>query len=429
VKHLFGFLVASVGCLMLPIAAAAQDDAALARTGLFTRDRNITVSDRPRPEYTALPIPIGGFLLTPTIGASVEYNDNIYAAPTGAASDEIFRVQPGVVLTSNWGRHLLSMFARATANEYVDHSTESTTTWATGANGRLDIEHDWGVALGASYERDTEPRTSSGSPATAKTPVQYDLGDLNAETTKAFDRLRLTARVDLQTYSYENVYSDQNAIIYQLDRDNLVETGALKAEYAVQPGFSLFTTIAYNARGFDHRLSTEPTRNSQGYEADVGTSLDLTHLLRGEIYLGYLDQNYTSSAYKNLGGLSLRGTLYYLPTQLTTVSLSGSRSVINSDIIGQGGYLSSNYVVQVDHELFRNIILTASVAIGNDYYEGVDRVDDRLIGSAGATYLLTRTLAFNATYSHYNQLSTGVAHGTNFNVDSLLAALRYQIGG
>jgi len=411
------------------MTAAAQDDAALARTGLFTRDRSVTVRDRPRPEYTAVPIPVGGFFLTPTIGASVEYNDNIYAAATGAASDEIFRVQPAVTLTSNWERNLLSIFARMSANEYVDHSTESTTTWATGANGRIDIQHDWGVALGASYEEDTEPRTSSGSPTDSKTPVQYYLGDINAETTKEFDRLRLTARADLQSYTYNNVYTDQNALIYELDRNELIETGAIKAEYAVQPGLSVFTTASYNARGFDNRLSTEPTRNSQGYEADVGASFDLTHLLRGEIYIGYLDQNYTSPAYKNVGGLSLRGNLYYFPTQLTTVTLSGSRTVVDSDVIGEGGYLSSNYVLQVDHELFRNIILTASASIGNDDYQGVDRVDNRLIGSFGATYLITRTWAFNLNYSHYNQVSAGVARGASFNVDSLLAALRYQIGG
>jgi hypothetical protein len=125
----------------------------------------------------------------------------------------------------------------------------------------------------------------------------------------------------------------------------------------------------------------------------------------------------------------LRGNLYYFPTQLTTVTLSGSRTVIDSDVIGEGGYLSSNYVLQVDHELFRNIILTASASIGNDDYQGVDRVDNRLIGSFGATYLITRTLALNLNYSHYNQLSSGLARGTSFNVDSLLAALRYQIGG
>jgi hypothetical protein len=428
-KQFAGVLLIVVAMLVLPPKAKAQDDAALARTGLFLRDRNVTVRDRSRPEYTGVPIPVGGFFLTPAIATSAEYNDNIYAAQTAPTSDEIFRVQPQITLTSNWERNLLSVFARASANEYVSHSSESTTTWATGINGRLDVQHDMGVALAASIEEDTEPRTSSGSPQAARTPVQFYLGDVSAETTKEFDRFRITARADLQNYSYKNVYSSQNALIYELDRDHFVETGALKLEYAIQPGLSVFTSTSYNARNFDNRLAIEPTRNSQGYEVDMGTSFDLTHVMRGEFSAGYLKQNYNSSDYKNISGLALHGAIYYLPTQLTTVSLSASRAVVDSDIIGEGGYLSSNYILQVDHELLRNLILTASATVGNDEYQGVNRVDNRLIGGFGATYLLTRTLAFNLGYSHLNQQSSGIARGTSFNVNSIVASLRYQFGG
>ena len=426
---ILGALALGVGSLLNPLSASAQDDTALPRTGLFARDRNITVRERPKPEYTALPIPVEGFLLTPTLTGSVEYNDNIYATETNPISDEIFRVQPSVVLSSNWNRNALSAFARASTNQYVSHSTETTTDYALGTTGRLDIQHDWGLAGGTSYEEDTEPRTSSGTPADVRNPIRYYYSDTDLETTKEFERYRFTARGDYQDYTFEDSLTPAGALVYQEDRDEVVYSGAFKAEYALIPETSVFASLVLNQRDFDHRLSIEPSRNSGGYEAAFGANFDLTHLLRGEIYVGYLEQDYTNHAFKNVSGLSLRGTLNYFPTQLTTVTLTGSRSAEDSDIIGAGAYLSSNYSLQVDHELLRNLILTGNLTIGNDDYQGYDRTDNRYIGSASATYLLTRTIGLNLKYSHYTQNSSGLERGPNFNINSVIASIVYQFGG
>jgi hypothetical protein len=409
--------------------AWAQDDAALARTGLFVRDRNVTVTERPKPEYRPLPIPVDGLLLTPTITGSMEYNDNIYAVNTGQTSDEIFHIQPGLVITSNWDRNAISAFARASANEYVNHTTESTTDWSTGANGRLDIQHDWGLAAGTTYQELTEPRSSSGSPTDITAPIRYYLSDNFIESTKEFDRFRFTVRGGFQDYSYINAYTPQGAVVYQEDRDEGVISGAFKAEYAVIPDTSIFADLVLNQRDFYNRLSIEPTRNSGGYEATVGANFDLTHLLRGEIYIGYLEQEYRSPDYKGVGGLSLRGTLYYFPTQLTTVTLTGGRTVQDSDILGAGPYLSSNYTLQLDHELLRNLVLTGNFTYGNDVYQGYDRTDDRYIFSAGGTYLLTRTIGLNLKYTHYVQDSYGTERGLDFVINSAVVSLTYQFGG
>ena len=90
--------------LALPAIAHAQDDTSLARTGLFARDRNVTVRQRPKPEYANSPIGYGAFLISPTITASVEGNDNIYATASNTTSDVIFRLQPSVIAQTNWSR-------------------------------------------------------------------------------------------------------------------------------------------------------------------------------------------------------------------------------------------------------------------------------------------------------------------------------------
>jgi len=359
----------------------------------------------------------------------MEYNNNIYAVNAGATADEIVHLQPSLVLASNWESDSISAFARANTNEYVNHATESTTDWSAGAVGRLDIQHDWGVALGDDYQELTEPRSSSGSPADIKSPVRYFINDSFVESTKAFDAFRFTVRGGFQDYSYINGYTPQGALVYQEDRDEGVITGAFKAEYAVITDASIFADLVLNQRDFYNRLSIEPTRNSGGYEATVGANFDLTHLLRGEVSIGYLEQDYRSTAYKGVGGVSFRGTLYYLPTPLLTVTLTGSRTVQDSDIIGAGPYLSSNYTLKLDHELLRNLILTSSFTYGNDTYQGYDRVDDRYIFSAGGAYLITRAIGLNLKYTHYVQNSIGAERGLDFVIDSLTLSLAYQFGG
>jgi len=62
---------------------------------------------------------------------------------------------------------------------------------------------------------------------------------------------------------------------------------------------------------------------------------------------------------------------------LTTVNLSASRSVQEPVDITASGYLSSNVGIRVDHELFRNILLSARAGYGQDLYKGASRTDNR----------------------------------------------------
>jgi len=331
-------LLSTVAALSSAARAAAQDDAALLRDGLFTRDRNVAVSERPKPEYQPLPVRAGVFIFDPIISAGVEYDDNIYAANTNTTSDEIVHVDPGVTVISDWARHQISAFARLDGNYDLNHSSESTTDYALGAAGRLDATHDLGFTAGATYERDTEPRTAEASPVESAHPVVYDYASGSVEGATQFNRLRLTARGSIDDYSYDNAETTTGAEIYEEDRDHTDAVGAFKAEYAYLPDFSILGRLIINKRGYRDALPGEIRRNSGGYEATVGANFDLSHLARGEVSIGYLQQDYDSRQFKIVGGFAARGKIEYFPTQLTTVTLSGSRSVQDSGIFDVGGF-------------------------------------------------------------------------------------------
>ena len=65
-------LVGLVLAAMLPATQAlAQDDGALLREGLFKRDRNVSVSERPKPEYNPITMHFGSFSVLPSITVPV----------------------------------------------------------------------------------------------------------------------------------------------------------------------------------------------------------------------------------------------------------------------------------------------------------------------------------------------------------------------
>ena len=426
VKSTIAILVFA-GALLPAVRAAAQDDAALLRDGLFTRDRNIAVTERPKPEYAPLTVHAGAFYFKPVLAAGLEYNDNIYATDTGKTADGIFHLQPGVNVVSNWSRNEVSAFARANSSFYFDHTGEDTTDYAVGAAGRLDVQHDLGFAGGASFERDTQPRTSEAAPSTSAHPVRYDLADAWIEGTKAFDRLRLTARGSIDDYTYDNAKTTTGLPLYEKDQDHTQTTGAFKAEYAYLPDTSFLASLVINNRDYRNELVGEASRNSNGYEATAGVNFDLTHLARGEIYVGYLEQDYSNHAhFTDVSGLAVRGKVQYFPTQLTTITLSGSRSVQDSGIFNVGGFLASTVAFQIDHELLRNLVLSGTVTYTNDDYGSYDRTDDINSEQVSLAYLMNRAVSLNLTYAHLDQDSSGANAGPKYDINRILASLAYR---
>jgi hypothetical protein len=423
-------LLAFVVAASLPAAQAmAQDDGALLREGLFARDRNVSVEQRPRPEYAPIALRAGSFYVLPSITGTIDGNDNIYATSSNETSDTIFRVNPAIAAKSNWNRHALSMFANLNSSFYSDHDQENTTDYLLGFDGRLDVRHDLGLAGGASYERDTEPRSQTATQTVVNgliaKPIRYDVGRAYVEGTYATNRYRFSGRVSVDDYTYDNAHTTGGAIVYQRDRDHTIVSEGARVEYALVPDTSFFALVTLNQRSFHNPALGEVLRDSTGYNLQVGANFDLTHLIRGEVAIGYLNQDYDSSVFHKSSGLSFNGKVQWFPTQLTTVTFTGSRSADDAGIPGVGGYTSTNIGAQIDHELLRNVILNAGAAYGYDDYNGYDRSDKRTNVYAGAKYLVNRAVTLNLTFNHYNQDSSGLHKAASYDVNRLYGSLSY----
>src|SRR6202012_4164459 len=115
-----------------------------------TTQQDIGVMDRPRPEYDAKGIPLGGFRLFPTLGVTANYDDNVFRQPDGQ-SDWYFEETPELRLESQWGRHFFEVYAGADNYDYSKNSRLNLTDWTAGLDGRYDLSRAANIAIAGYY--------------------------------------------------------------------------------------------------------------------------------------------------------------------------------------------------------------------------------------------------------------------------------------
>jgi len=410
--------IAACIALTAPQIAQAQD-----LGSQFKRDKNVSVRQRPRPDYEATGQKAGGFTVYPRVTVDLEHNDNIYAVAAGKIDDNIWRVKPEVAVRSDWSRHALGFFAGGNVIRYGDAKTENAEEYTVSANGRLDVARGSNVSGSVQYQHLIEPRSAitAGTPAGAtRKPVEYNLTSANLVAVKEFNRLRVTGRLDDKDFNYK----DQGGAFNQNTRDRNEFSFGGKAEYAVSPDTAVYAVATGNKRDYD--ISGPTDRSSDGYVLGAGANFEASDLVRGDVQVGYMKQSYDKAIYKSISGFNASGRLEWFPTQLTTVGLNGSRSIEDATANGAGGFISNSVGATIDHELLRNVLLSAAYTHGKDNYKGVDRNDKRDNFSTTAAYLLNRRVGLFLTYNYLKQDSSGAAKASSFKDNKLVASVALQ---
>jgi len=388
----------------LPAHAFAQDI-----------DDSVSVRDRPRSEYDPLGTRLGGFTLHASVGLNATYNTNVYAAETNEQEDLIFTLTPRAQLQSNWSRHALSFDAGAAIDRYSDTTDEDAETYYFGALGRLDVGSNTQISGVARYAQEVEPRTSPDALTLAE-PVEYTRRELGVTAEHRFNRVRL--RGTFANYEYD--YDDAGGIDQDFrDMEENRLTG--RVEVAVTPRVGWI----FEATTDEREYSNAPLLNSDGVTYLTGINVNLTDLLRGEITFGQFQRDYDSGL--DVEGTAIAANLEWYVTRLTTLSFFAGQTGEESGAFAAVPYTATNYGARVDHEIQRNIILTAGVALGDRDYEIIDRSDEFFSADAGVEYIMNRRVSFNVQYRHEELESSGVNRYRDFDQDVISAGVRLRL--
>ena len=133
----------------------------------------------------------------------------------------------------------------------------------------------------------------------------------------------------------------------------------------------------------------------------AGVLFELTDLLEGELYGGYMRQNPDAPALLAISGPAFGASLEWSPSELTMVRLNVERSIQDSFVmVTSPGYFSDRVRLSVSHKLRQNIDVTAYGEIGQDKYTGIDRTDHRYGGGVSVGYNLNRHFTAKLAYSY-----------------------------
>jgi hypothetical protein len=156
-------------------------------------------------------------------------------------------------------------------------------------------------------------------------------------------------------------------------------------------------------------------RDSRGFDALAGVSLDISGLLFGDIFGGYRKRLFDDSRFDTVQGGAFGAALTWIPTQLTTLVLTVNNEVVESVSNQSSSFTSTGVGLDVDHELLRNLILSAGAAFRFDDYEGIDLEESNITARVSADYLMNRYVRLRAQYRHRfrNSNETGRDYSQN----------------
>lgn len=369
--------------------------------------RGTHVLDRDRPEFDAVGIRAGSFMLYPELELGVTYDDNVFGTQNNTEDDIYYGVSPSVSVESDFGRHALNFNGYTDSRFYSSDTSEDRFDWGVAADGILEVSQFTQIQANASYDELTEDRTSTNRVAGGIEPTEYDVFSAGITFNQRFNRL--TASVGAQ-YT-DNDYKDDAAIgggtIDQDFRDHEKLVIPARLSYDVSPDTSIFIAGSYNTREYDQQPPTVAvTRDSDGYDIGVGAAFDFTNLIRGEAFVGYLEQEYDQVGFQKVDGIDFGLNGEWYASELTTVTAGINRSVEESSSAGSSGHLDTNYQVGIAHELQRNIILTADASYLDVEFEGITRDDETISAGLGVQYLVNRNAELALGYDYTSRDSS-----------------------
>jgi hypothetical protein len=357
-----------------------------------------TVAGQDLDPYDPLGIRAGAFRIFPSTDVSLSYNDNVNATKNDTQDDFIAVFAPNIAVQSDFSRHAIGFNLFSEVGRYFQETDENYWDFGIDGDGRLDITRDNNLQGGFTVARLHDARDDPENDATVAEsvrPVRYMNYDANLAYNHLFNRVtvRLTGLFDRNDYRQGAGSANQN------DRDRNIYTGLLRVGYNVSPRINTFVEGLYNIQRRDvHRDSDGRERDSHGWGARGGVDVNFTDLLFGEAFAGWRTQYFDDSQFDTESGLNFGVGLTWLPTQLTTVALTGGSDFEPTTNEDASSNFQTTIGLRVDHELLRNVLIGAQAGYVRSDFENSGETDNRYDVGADVTYLINRHFSVGAAY-------------------------------
>ncbi|MDB5395225.1 MAG: hypothetical protein JWM91_2731 [Rhodospirillales bacterium] len=411
------------GNVVLP----GQDTPANEAGGQAGQGALISVLQTARPDYDANGVHLGTLIVNPNVDLTETFTSNVYATTFDTKSDFFTTATPTVGIRTDWDRNSLGALVSGEIVRYARYSTEDVSNLNAALNGRLDILQGVYANGNAGYQILHEPRGSPNA-VNGKTPTEYHLATFSLGYVKENSIIGIKLDGTVDNYNYFDVETAGGVPILETNRNRTEYVVSGRVSYEIMRQYQAFLRASGNARDYDQKFDAGGLqRSSTGYQVDAGAALSIASKVDGEIYVGYLAQNFDDPRLSTASGLGFGANLLWNVDDLTSVKGSVSRSVEETIVTQASSFIQTAVSVGVEHELLRNVLLSANFNYANQAFQDFGRVDDLYGVALTGKYLLTRNLATTLNIGYTKKLSNAIGVFQLAEYDQAMVALRIRL--
>ncbi len=375
--------------------------------------------------WASLGLQSGGVTVLPAIEQAIGYDTNPNRLSAGAKGSAIHRTEGELRLRSDWPAHALTGALRGSYSAYPGVKGANRPEGEGNLTLRLDVLSDTQVELESRFRLETlRPGSPElGAPVRGR-PLVATYG-ASTGVTQRFNRFALGLRGSVDRARYEDARLADGTLLDQGDRDVTQAALRLRGSYELTPGLIPFVEATVDTRAHAREIDRAGfRRDSTGVSGRVGSTFELTRLLTGEVSGGVQARTYEDERLKDLRGPVGEAALVWSATPLTTVRLRAAATLAETSLPEASGALASRATLEVQHDLRRNLSVTASATLAQTDYRGIRLREETQAGTLRVDYKLTRSVALRASFTHERLTST--SPGSDYTANVYLVGLRFQ---
>ncbi|MDP1665727.1 MAG: outer membrane beta-barrel protein [Methylobacter sp.] len=372
--------------------------------------------ERQTSEYEKVGIRARSFIISPKLDIDNQYDSNIYKQDKklSPVDSYVAHFKPGLNVRSDWSRHALNLMFDSDFTQYATQGNlNNYQDMFTRLDGRLDVVRDSHLDLGFAYNSLHEDRGSPDQIA-GKGPTFYDSKVMGAFYSHKLNRVSIKTGLDTVRYDYQDVFTSLDSVLAMSTRNHWEHAPSIRLGYEIQPEYEGYINLVYKEVDYDDLVRSSGSgiaynRNSSGYNALAGLAFEMTELVTGDMSVGYLQRDYVDSRLPSISGINGFVKLKWRPTALSTFNGKLSHDINETTQEGVAGVLTTGVSLGVDHELLRNVLLSANGSFTNNDYQGSavanrENRQDKIYGAnVSAKYLLNRNLSTVLSYTYQSR--------------------------
>ena len=386
--------LAALGCALASGGAAAQLLDALLPPGVpgYGTDPGVTVASRLHPGADPPGIHAGAFLLRPLLEESLGYDDNVLGG-TAKQGSVVVHTQPSLLAGSDWSRDAVGLYVAADDRRYISAPEQSRTDLTLSLGGALDLGRDRLTLAAAHFDRHEDRTDLDALPSDR--PVAFQVNDARASYAWSSGRWTVTPSLEASSWHFDAT-SILGVPVGQSYRDRTVLQGGVTASYELAPLRNLLVVTRAIGQHYTVPAAGQPVLDSTGTQMLAGFDYDADAVWRLRLLAGAEHRSF--AAFRSQTAAIAEGELAWMPTGMTTLTLTLNRSIEDAAQEGVAGFTNTSARLTLDQELRRDVLLHASVGVQHaDFLQGGTRQDDYAFG-AGITWLASRSMRVSATY-------------------------------